>query len=145
MIISSRSVRALGAFKNDDTGSSLVRGVQMLLKSKKSIADQRHTAELRRGVVDGVIFQLEQRAELLLIEFADALLDVLAKHEIKKRLQFSIVPRENASSASLDPFRACDRRKRVFIFSECQPSRASRTMASSSAGKDLIIKLFHAA
>jgi hypothetical protein len=33
-----------------------VGGVKVLLKSDESVANERHAAELRRGVVDGVIF-----------------------------------------------------------------------------------------
>jgi hypothetical protein len=97
----------------DEVGLGLIRGVQVLLKPEEGITDERHAAELRSGVIDGVILQLQQRAEFLLIKFADALLDVLPEHEIKKRPQFPIVPRENVSPVGLDPLRASDRRKRV--------------------------------
>src|SRR6202022_4315153 len=70
-------------------------------------------AKLRRGVVNGVIFELQQRAELLLVELADTLLDILPKHKIKKRLQFLIIPGENVSSAGLHSFGTRNRRERV--------------------------------
>jgi hypothetical protein len=58
-----------------DPRNLFIRGVKVLLKPQESIANERHAPELRRGIVDGVVLQLQQGAEFLLIEFADALRD----------------------------------------------------------------------
>jgi hypothetical protein len=90
-----------------------IRSVKVLLKPEEGVADQRYAAELRRGIVDRVVLELQQRAQFLLIKLAHTLRDILPKHEIKKRLKFPIVPRENVSSVGLDSLGTGDRRKRV--------------------------------
>jgi hypothetical protein len=42
-----------------------------------------------------VILELDQRAELVLIEFADPLLDVLRQHEVKECLLLAVIARKD--------------------------------------------------
>ena len=48
-------------------------------------------AERSFGVAKAVVFELQQLAELILIEFFDALLDVLRQHKIQECLQLAVV------------------------------------------------------
>jgi hypothetical protein len=50
------------------------------------------------GVINVVIFELQQLAELLLIKVFDALLDILGKHEIRKFLQLAVVAGEDVGA-----------------------------------------------
>lgn len=58
--------------------------VQIRLKPYECVADCRDAAELVRGIGHRVVFELQQVRELVLIEFADTLIDILGENEIQK-------------------------------------------------------------
>ena len=58
--------------------------IQEPLKSDERILDALHISQLRGGVGDGVILQLQQTRLLFLIEFFDAGFDVLGQHELQE-------------------------------------------------------------
>lgn len=63
----------------------------MFLKSNESLADSVHAAKGASSLVDRTIFKADQRPKLFLVEFIDALIHILRKHEIEKRLKLWIV------------------------------------------------------
>ena len=71
--------------------SQLGRQVQELLEIGKRPLDQFGLPKIGNRIGDGiVVLQFQQWAELVLIEFAHALLHILSQHEVEKRLLFAV-------------------------------------------------------
>ena len=65
--------------------------VEVFLKSGEDVSDLFGSAQVGHGVGDGVVvLELQQRSQLLLIEFLNTHLDVLGEHEIEENLLFGI-------------------------------------------------------
>ena len=65
--------------------------VEVFLKSSEDVSDLFGSAQVGHGVGDGVVvLELQQRSQLLLIEFLNTHLDVLGEHEIEENLLFGI-------------------------------------------------------
>ena len=63
----------------------------MSLKANKGFTYFRDTPELRCRVADGAVSQLQKMRQLRLVEFANALADVLRQDEIEKGLKLQII------------------------------------------------------
>jgi len=87
--------------------TTLGRLIQILLKSDERIPDNRHIAQLINRIRYRVVFQDEQTSQFFLIEFFDALLNVLRQNEIKKLLQLFIVPLKYFALMCDDTFCTC--------------------------------------
>src|SRR5262245_53785830 len=84
----------------------------MALKAQECVADDLNPPKLFCSIVNRVILQLQQFAELFLIKFANTLSNILRQYEIEKCLKPQIVTREDIALTSLDSLRSCDRRER---------------------------------
>jgi hypothetical protein len=58
----------------------------MPLHPDKRLPHQHRIAQLRHGVVDGAVFQFEQRGEFVGVELVYALSHVLVEHKVQERL-----------------------------------------------------------
>ena len=78
--------------------------------SYESVANRSQVAELGSRIIDRVILKLQRRPEFLLIEFFDALVDVLREHKFQKRLKLPVVVRKYFCFSSFDAVQTRDRR-----------------------------------
>ena len=71
--------------------SGIGLAIEMPLKSYEGASYAGDTAKLGGRIADGPILQLQEVRQLGLVEFSDALFDVLGKNEFQKGLKLQIV------------------------------------------------------
>jgi len=72
-----------------------IRVVQVPLEAGEELCDLLHTPELRNGIADPVVSELDEIGEFLLIELPHPCPDVLTQHEVQEGLLLSGVARED--------------------------------------------------